>query len=90
MTLMLLLRCGLLFEPVFGGRFLLFSSFSLCSMKGLLLFCVIILLATGWSYLKSYLTDRDKSLLVACVTVQCLVNVAMVVVGEMPEGEAHW
>lgn len=60
------------------------------SLKGMLLFCVIVLLATGWSYLKPFLTERDRIILLITVTVQALVNLASVVVGELQQGSRTW
>ena len=59
-------------------------------LKGCMVFCVIVLLATGWSYLKPFLTDRDKQVLLVVVTVQALVNLVAVVVGELNPAEASW
>jgi len=63
---------------------------ALSSAKGMLMFGVIVLIGTGWSYLKPFLTERDKSLLLVVLVVQLMVNIAMVVVDEEVPGTAGW
>lgn len=60
------------------------------ALKGVLLFAVIVLIGTGWSYLKPFLTDRDKQLMLAVMVAQIMVNVAMVVLDETAPGSADW
>lgn len=55
-------------------------------IKGMVLFTTVVLIGTGWSHLKPFLTDRDKTLVVAVVVVQAMVNVAMIAVGEATPG----
>lgn len=59
-------------------------------LKGTLMFVVIILIGTGWSYIKPFLTERDKQIVLGMLVAQVLVNVAMVVVDEMAPGQAGW
>jgi len=97
MTVVVLLKIGtLLFEAVKyhslkvngvnNGWTVLFYIFSF--LKGMMMFAVIVLIGTGWSYLKPFLTDRDKQIMLAVLVVQALVNVAMVVVDEAAPGSA--
>lgn len=69
-----------------NGWAYLFYFFSF--LKGMLLFAVIVLIGTGWSYLKPFLTERDKLLMQAVLVIQAMVNVAMAVVDEMAPGAA--
>lgn len=55
-------------------------------VKGLLFFAVIVLIGTGWSYLKPFLTERDKHVMLAILVVQAMVNLAVVVVDETSPG----
>ena len=59
-------------------------------LKSMFLFCVIVLLSTGWSYLKPFLTEKDRMILFATIVVQACVNVASVIVGEFEQGEKGW
>ncbi|KAL0915038.1 hypothetical protein M5K25_015435 [Dendrobium thyrsiflorum] len=51
-------------------------------LKGVLLFTVIILIGTGWSFLKPFLQDREKKVLMIVIPLQVLANIASVVIGE--------
>lgn len=59
-------------------------------LKGMLMFVVIVLIGTGWSYLKPFLTDRDKQLMLAVLMVQMMVNIAMIVLDETAPGSQGW
>lgn len=59
-------------------------------LKSMFLFCVIVLLSTGWSYLKPFLTQRDRTILFATLMTQACVSIATVVVGEMQQGDPTW
>ena len=63
-----------------------YAYYVFAALKGTLMFCVIILIGTGWSYLKPFLTERDKQLMLAVIVVQACLNIAMVVVGEAAPG----
>ncbi|KAL3327899.1 hypothetical protein AABB24_035526 [Solanum stoloniferum] len=52
------------------------------SMRVVLLFTVIVLIGTGWSFLKPFLQDREKKVLMIVIPLQVLANVASVVIGE--------
>lgn len=71
-----------------NGWSVMFYIFSF--LKGTLMFAVIILIGTGWSYLKPFLTDRDKQIMLAVLVVQLIVNIAMVIVDETAPGSAGW
>jgi len=58
--------------------------FSFC--KGMMLFSTIVLIGTGWSYLKPFLAERDKHIMLAVLVVQFMVNLALVVLDEMVPG----
>ncbi|XP_057962332.1 protein CANDIDATE G-PROTEIN COUPLED RECEPTOR 7-like [Malania oleifera] len=50
--------------------------------KGIMLFTVIVLIGTGWSFLKPYLQEREKNVLIVVIPLQVLENVASVVINE--------
>lgn len=47
-----------------------------------LLFTVIVLVGTGWSFLKPFLQEKEKKVLMIVIPLQVLANVASVVIGE--------
>ncbi|XP_010264826.1 PREDICTED: protein GPR107-like [Nelumbo nucifera] len=58
--------------------------------KGIMLFTVIILIGTGWSFLKPYLQEREKNVLMAVIPLQVLENIASVVIGETGPATKDW
>ena len=50
------------------------------------MFSVIVLIGTGWSYLKPFLTERDKQIMLVVFVVQVMVNIAVVVVDDESPG----
>jgi len=71
-------------EGVNDGWAVLFYIFS--TLKGMMLMSVVVLIGTGWSYLKPFLTDRDKQIMLVVLVIQAMVNVAFVVVDESAPG----
>jgi len=59
-------------------------------LKGLLFFSVILLLGSGWSYLKPFLSSRDKKILFLILLLQVVVNTAVVMVEELPSSQSGW
>ncbi|XP_015969917.1 protein CANDIDATE G-PROTEIN COUPLED RECEPTOR 7 [Arachis duranensis] len=51
-------------------------------IRVVLLFTVIVLIGTGWSFLKPFLQDREKKVLMIVIPLQVLANLASVVIGE--------
>lgn len=51
-------------------------------MKGIMLFTVITLIGTGWSFLKPYLQEREKKVLMTVIPLQVLENIAYVIISE--------
>lgn len=56
------------------------------ALKSMMLMAVVVLIGTGWSYLKPFLTDRDKQIILVVMVIQAMVNVAFVVVDEAAPG----
>ncbi|XP_058209486.1 protein CANDIDATE G-PROTEIN COUPLED RECEPTOR 7-like [Rhododendron vialii] len=51
-------------------------------IRVVLLFTVIVLIGTGWSFLKPFLQEKEKKVLMIVIPLQVLANVASVVIGE--------
>ncbi|KAK8694907.1 hypothetical protein V6N13_072451 [Hibiscus sabdariffa] len=62
------------------GWDVLFYIFSF--LKGVMLFTLIVLIGTGWSFLKPYLQDKEKKVLMTVIPLQVIANVAQVVIDE--------
>lgn len=58
--------------------------------KGVMLFTVIILIGTGWSFVKPYLQEREKNLLMFVIPLQVVENIASVVIGETGPSKKDW
>ncbi|KAJ4969562.1 hypothetical protein NE237_016263 [Protea cynaroides] len=59
-------------------------------LKGIMLFTVIVLIGTGWSFLKPYLQDREKKVLMIVIPLQVLENLATVVINETGPATKDW
>ncbi|XP_009624831.1 protein CANDIDATE G-PROTEIN COUPLED RECEPTOR 7-like [Nicotiana tomentosiformis] len=62
------------------GWDVLFYIFSF--LKGITLFTLIVLIGTGWSFLKPYLQDKEKKVLMIVIPLQVVANLAQVVIDE--------
>ncbi|XP_057423324.1 protein CANDIDATE G-PROTEIN COUPLED RECEPTOR 7-like [Lotus japonicus] len=62
------------------GWDVLFYIFQL--IRVVLLFTVIVLIGTGWSFLKPFLQEKEKKVLMVVIPLQVLANLASVVIGE--------
>ncbi|XP_040988493.1 protein CANDIDATE G-PROTEIN COUPLED RECEPTOR 7-like [Juglans microcarpa x Juglans regia] len=58
------------------GWDVLFYIFSF--LNGIALFTLIVLLGTGWSFLKPYLQDKEKKVLMIVISLQVVANIAQV------------
>ncbi|XP_063838040.1 protein GPR107 [Ostrinia nubilalis] len=58
-------------------------------LKGALLFVTIVLVGTGWNFIKNILTDRDKKLFMIVIPLQVVANVAEIIIEESEEGAAE-
>jgi len=99
MTIVLILKVLSLFFEVFkyvslknsglaDGWSIAYFVFSF--LRGMIMFSVIVLIGTGWSYLKPYLTDRDKQIMLVILVVQFMFNIAALVLEETSPGSAGW
>jgi hypothetical protein len=51
------------------------------------LFTVILLIGSGWSFVKPFLSDREKKMILAILVLQIVNNIAIVVLTQETEGE---
>ncbi|XP_020595146.1 protein GPR107-like [Phalaenopsis equestris] len=70
------------------GWDVLFYIFSF--LKGISLFTLIVLIGTGWSFLKPYLQDREKKVLMVVIPLQLVANIAQVVIDESGPYARDW
>ncbi|KAG5862474.1 hypothetical protein JTB14_002353 [Gonioctena quinquepunctata] len=59
-------------------------------LKGALLFVVLVLVGTGWTFIKHVLTPRDKKLFMAVIPLQVLANMAEIILEESEEGAREY
>ncbi|KAJ8424022.1 hypothetical protein Cgig2_001725 [Carnegiea gigantea] len=70
------------------GWDVLFYIFSF--LKGISLFTLIVLIGTGWSFLKPYLQDREKKVLMIVIPLQVVANIAQIVIDESGPYGKDW
>lgn len=70
------------------GWDVLFYIFSF--LKGIMLFTLIVLIGTGWSFLKPYLQDKEKKVLMIVIPLQVIANIAQVVIDETGPYGQDW
>jgi len=59
-------------------------------LKGIMLFVLIALIGTGWSFIKPFLSDKDKKIFLVVIPLQILDNIAMIVIEESAPGSQKW
>ncbi|CAH0486640.1 unnamed protein product [Peronospora farinosa] len=65
-------------------------TYAFLSLKGILLFSVLMLIGTGWSLLKPHLSQKDKSVLSLVLVLQVISNIAQIVEAETAVGTRAW
>ena len=84
LSLFILFFLAVLFCPSpLGGL----STLSL-SVQGALLFFVILLVGTGWSFIKPFLTENEKKIVLVVVPLMLVDSVAVVIEDNLNEGLA--
>ncbi|MEW5299527.1 MAG: hypothetical protein WDW36_002536 [Sanguina aurantia] len=59
-------------------------------VRGMLFFTVVVLVGTGWSYMKPFLGDREKRILLVVVPLQVFANIAIVITEEESPAVKDW
>lgn len=59
-------------------------------VKGTMLFVVILLIGTGWSFVKPYLNQREKKTILLVLVLQVINNIAFVALSEASVGTLAW
>lgn len=54
------------------------------------MFIVILLIGTGWSFVKPFLNDREKKVVLVILCLQVANNIALVVLSHLTEGESKY
>ena len=62
--------------------------YAMSFVKSVFLFTVVLLIGSGWSFIKPFLTDREKCVLFVVLAMQVLDNIALVVLATEAEGES--
>lgn len=57
------------------------------SLKGAVLFITIVLIGTGYTFIKYILSDKDKRLFMIVIPLQILANIAQIILAEGEEGD---
>eukprot|EP01061_Rhynchopus_euleeides_P000899 TRINITY_DN10643_c1_g1_i1.p1 TRINITY_DN10643_c1_g1~~TRINITY_DN10643_c1_g1_i1.p1 ORF type:complete len:485 (+),score=208.57 TRINITY_DN10643_c1_g1_i1:71-1525(+) len=60
------------------------------TLRGIMLFTIIMLIGTGWSFVRPFLNDRDKKLLMFVLPLQILIHVVVCYIEETSEGDASY
>eukprot|EP00897_Mesotaenium_endlicherianum_P007397 jgi/Mesen1/6686/ME000343S05846 len=58
--------------------------------RGIMLFTVIVLIGTGWSFLKPYLQDKEKKIIMIVIPLQVFANIAVVILDESGPSSREW
>ncbi|RZF32592.1 hypothetical protein LSTR_LSTR011039 [Laodelphax striatellus] len=56
-------------------------------LKGSVLFITIVLIGTGWTFIKHLLSEKDKKIFMIVIPLQVLANVANIIIEESEEGD---
>eukprot|EP01116_Phalansterium_solitarium_P005501 TRINITY_DN1719_c0_g1_i6.p1 TRINITY_DN1719_c0_g1~~TRINITY_DN1719_c0_g1_i6.p1 ORF type:complete len:450 (+),score=171.27 TRINITY_DN1719_c0_g1_i6:917-2266(+) len=59
-------------------------------LKGTMLFVLIALIGSGWTFIKPFLSDKDKKIFAVVIPLQLLDNIAMIVLEETAPGSQGW
>eukprot|EP01102_Stenamoeba_stenopodia_P016809 TRINITY_DN5911_c0_g3_i1.p1 TRINITY_DN5911_c0_g3~~TRINITY_DN5911_c0_g3_i1.p1 ORF type:complete len:439 (+),score=98.89 TRINITY_DN5911_c0_g3_i1:287-1603(+) len=59
-------------------------------LRGVMMFVVIALIGTGWTFVKPFLSDKDKRIFLIVIPLQILDNIAMVIIEETTPGTQGW
>jgi len=71
-----------------GGWSVVYFVFAVC--KTITMFVLIALIGTGWSFVKPFLSDKDKKIFLIVIPLQVLDNIAMIIIEETAPGSQGW
>lgn len=60
------------------------------SLKGVMLFLVIVLIGSGWTLVKPFLATREKNIILAVLCLQVLNNIVIIILEETSPGSIGW
>lgn len=75
---------------VINSTFFLTSTKVCYSIKGILSLLIIVLLASGWMFIKPFLSSREKKIISVIIPLQVLANVASAIRSESALGSSDW
>lgn len=99
MTVLLAFKClSLFFESVRYHYIAIYGVsetwsmvyFFFATLKGIMLFTVILLIGSGYSLMKNYLNDNEKRIIFVVLILQVLDNIAMVIIEDSAPGSQSW
>ncbi|KAH3759796.1 seven transmembrane domain protein [Pelomyxa schiedti] len=64
--------------------------YAFLTVKGSFVFVLIVLIGSGWKFLKPYLSSKDKKILMVVIPLQILDNIALVITEQTEEGLMLW
>ncbi|XP_028454285.1 protein GPR108 isoform X2 [Perca flavescens] len=59
-------------------------------LKGALLFITLVLIGTGWAFVKYILSDKEKKIFMIVIPLQVLANVALIIIESTEEGSSEY
>uniref|UniRef100_A0A1A7YAX2 G protein-coupled receptor 108 n=1 Tax=Iconisemion striatum TaxID=60296 RepID=A0A1A7YAX2_9TELE len=59
-------------------------------LKGALLFITLVLIGTGWAFVKYILSDKEKKIFIIVIPLQVLANVAYIIIESTEEGSSEY
>jgi len=59
-------------------------------LKGIILFVLIALIGTGWSFIKPFLSEKDKKIFLVVIPLQILDNIALIIIEQTAPGSQGW
>jgi len=64
--------------------------FIFAGLKTIFFFVIIALIGTGWAFVKPFLSEKDKKIIVVVIPLQILDNIAMIIVDYTAPGSQTW
>ncbi|XP_055343252.1 LOW QUALITY PROTEIN: protein GPR107-like [Paramacrobiotus metropolitanus] len=59
-------------------------------LKGALLFITLVLIGTGWAFIKNFLTSKEKKIFIIVIPFQVLANIAYIILEESETGDYRY